>query len=99
MKQKMIIILVAIAVVLTLSTFFLNIIPCKSWYGGNTGIADMMPHNTFCNLNSGTISFGPYNEYYYLTGDLTTAFLITLAIFLVAVFVVGFVVMRIKKMK
>ncbi|MBU3913603.1 MAG: hypothetical protein KKE50_05930 [Nanoarchaeota archaeon] len=97
MKTKTIILLIILALVLTASTLFLKIIPCKSWYGSNTGVLDMMPHNTFCNLISGSISFGPYNEYYYLTTNPSIAFLITFAIFLIIVFVIGLLLLKNKK--
>jgi hypothetical protein len=71
MKVKAIIISILIILILTFSTLFLKIIPCKSWYGGNSGAIDTLPHFTFCNLSPNSISYGPYNEYYYITSSLT----------------------------
>jgi hypothetical protein len=88
MKIKTIIILIVIALLLTISTFFIKIIPCKSWYGSNTGIADLSPHNTLCKVYPDVIGYGPHNEYFYRTDNPTTALFITLAIFLITILVI-----------
>ncbi|MFH0769981.1 MAG: hypothetical protein V1926_01245 [Candidatus Peregrinibacteria bacterium] len=58
---------------LTASTLVVRIIPCRSWYGSNTGIADLAPHNTFCRIFFGV---GPHNEYFHSITNPTVALLV-----------------------
>ena len=91
MKTKTIGISIVIILLLTFSSLFLKIIPCKSWSTASPGTIGTFPHNTFCNLSPNSISYGPYNIYYYLTSSLTYAFLITLVIFAIIVFIISFI--------
>lgn len=91
MKAKLIIIFLIITLILTSSTLFIKVIPCKSWYGSNIGIDDLAPHNTFCNIFYGV---GPYNEYYYLTSNPTIAFLLTFAILFIIILLISFLIKK-----
>jgi len=94
MNKKIIFILIIISLILTFSTLFIKIVPCKSWYGSNTGVEDLAPHNTICNIFYGV---GAHNEYYYLTTDPSVAFLMTFAIFLIIVFLIKLFIIKYKK--
>lgn len=97
MKKITIILIIIVSVLLTLTTLFLNIIPCRSWYGSNTRILDNAPHNTFCNLMPNSISFGPYNEYYYFTKNPTTAMIITFSVLIIILSLSVLIIHKIRK--
>jgi len=97
MKKITIILIIIVSILLTLTTLFLDIIPCKSWYGSNTEILDTAPHNTFCNLMPNSISFGPYNEYYYVTSNPTIAIIITFFILIIILSLSVFIISKIRK--
>ena len=96
MKKLTIILIIIISILLTSTALFLNIIPCRIGYGNNAGIEYIEPHNTFCNLMPNSISFGPYNEYYYFTGNPTIAMIITFFISIIILFLSVFIANKIK---
>lgn len=87
MKIRTVVISIAIIFLLTISSLFIKIIPCKSWIAANTEAIGTFPHNTFCDLSSSSIS----STYYYITSSPTYAFLITLVIFSIIVFIASFI--------
>jgi hypothetical protein len=87
MNTKKIIWIIIIALLLTSSSFFIKIIPCKSWHGSNTGLEDNSPHNEFCKIHLGEV--GPHNEYFYLTTSPTVTLIILFGIFLTITFSVS----------
>jgi len=93
MDKKIIIWIIIMALLLTSSSFFIKIIPCKSWYGSNTGLLDNSPHNEFCNIFYGV---GPHNEYFYFTTNPTTALIISFIISMIVVFGISLIIQKIK---
>lgn len=73
MKRRAIIALV-VGLILTGSSFFVPIIPCRSWYGSNMGADDLTPFDTFCRIFFGV---GPHNDYFYFSSNPATATIVT----------------------
>lgn len=92
LKTKIIYLSVILVLTLCLSSFF-KIIPCKSWYGSNTGIEDLAPHNTFCKIYPGILGYGPHNEYFYLTNTPFVAIIVIFSTLSIVVFV-GYKIIR-----
>jgi hypothetical protein len=97
MRIKTIVILVIIILILTFSSLFLKIIPCKSWIAANNGAIGTFPQNTFCNLSPD--SSDGSKTYFYFTTNFTYGILITLLIFTVMVFIIALVLEKIKPKK
>ncbi|MFA4960851.1 MAG: hypothetical protein WC548_04275 [Candidatus Pacearchaeota archaeon] len=93
MKWKSLIVVFGVTILLTLSSLFLKTIPCISWSSEGGMREDLVPHHTSCNIFYG---FGPHYEYYYLTTNPTVAFILTFFIALIIIFVIGFLVQKIK---
>ena len=91
MKKRLIFVFV-LALAITVSSLFVEIVPCTSWYGSNTGVADSSPHEEFCKVSYSEL--GPHNEYFGSTispsAVLVLIFIFSLLIILAIVFVVGF---------
>ena len=93
MTLKIILVAFVLALIIAGLPLFLEIVPCTSWYGSNTGMIDFGPHRGFCSLFDGSSGLpSPNTEYFNMTTSPTLVLMLIFILSFLIVYIILFVV-------